>query len=93
MQKYAQKSPVTDCSSHVYECGRGPSGASYATKSCAGPSYTSGSAVPGANTRHAAPECDPLHGRRCRRHLEGGNGHVWIDTEGILWWVGPQTLF
>ena len=25
----------------------------------------------GANTGHAAPECDPLHGRRRRRQLEG----------------------
>ena len=83
MQKYAQKSPVTDCSSHVYECGRGTSGGSYATKSCAGPSYTSGSVVAGANTRHAAPECDPLHGRHYRLHLEGETA-TGGNPEGIF---------
>ena len=31
MQEYVKKSPTTDCSSRVYECGQGPSGASYAT--------------------------------------------------------------
>ena len=30
----------------------------------------------------------PPHGRRRRRHLEGGNGRV-VYTEGILLWVWP----
>ena len=49
MQEYVKKSPTMDCSSHVYECGRGPLGASYATKSCVGSSYMSRNVVVGAN--------------------------------------------
>ena len=83
-----------DCSSHVYECGRGPLGASYAIKSCARSSYMSGSVLSGANKRHAAPECDPLHERCCRRHLQGGGGMAASGRhEGgpLVCWA--QTLF
>ena len=34
-------------------------------------SHKSGSVVAVANARHACPGCAPLHGRRCRRHMEG----------------------
>ena len=81
-----------DCSSHVYGGGRGPSWGSYATESCAGPSYTSGSAAVGANTRHAALVCDPLHGRRYRRRLEGGNGRVGAKRRGSCGGLGPDLV-
>ena len=92
MQEYVKKSPTMDCSLHVYECGRGPLGASYAIKSCARSSYMSGSVLSGANKRHAAPECDPLHGRRCRRHLQGGNGRIESTRGGSAGVLGPDLV-
>ena len=92
MQEYVKKSPTMDCSSHVYECGRGPLGASYAIKSCARSSYMSGSVLSGANKRHAALECDPLHGRRCRRHLQGGNGRIGSTRGGSAGVLGPDLV-
>ena len=76
MQKYPNTSLYANCSLCVYDCGRRPSVASQAAKSCVGASYMSRSVVAGANTRHASSECDPLHERRRRWHLEGGNGRV-----------------
>jgi hypothetical protein len=40
----------------------GVPGGSNATRCCGGPSYTCGSVVAGASTRHAAPSCAPLTG-------------------------------
>src|SRR6266566_194001 len=92
MPKYVEKFLFPDFFSHVYGCGRGPSWGSNATGSCAGPSYTSGSTVAGANTGHAAPECDPLHGRRRPRRLEGGNGRVGPTRRGSCGGLGPDPV-
>ena len=59
---------------------------------CAGSSYTCGSVVAGANTGHVAPECDPLHGRRRRRRLEGGNGRVGPTRRGSCGGLGPDPV-
>ena len=92
MQEYVKPPPTTDCSSRVYECGQGPLGASHATKSCVGSSYMSGSVRSGGNTHHVAPKCDPLHGRRCRQHLDGGNSRAGSTRGGSDGGLGPDLV-
>ena len=38
------------------------------------------------------PECDPLHERRCRRHLEGGNGRIGSTRGGYASRLGPNLV-
>ena len=61
----------------------GSSEGSNGTKTCTGSSYMSESVVGGSNTQHAAPECDPLHGRHYRQHLEGETA-TEVQSGGIL---------
>ena len=56
MEKYLNTSLSADCSSRVYDCGRGLRGLAHAAKS----SHKSGSVVEVANARHASPGCAPL---------------------------------
>ena len=52
-----------------------------------GPSYMRGGVVACPKRRHTSPGCAPPHGRRRRRHLEGGKQMRRVHTEGILPWV------
>ena len=52
-----------------------------------GPSYMRGGVVACPKRRHACPGCAPPHGRRRRRHLEGGKRTRRVYTEVILPWV------
>ena len=56
MEKYLNNSLYEDCSSRVYDYGRGLRGLAHAAKS----SHKSGSVVAVANARHASPGCAPL---------------------------------
>ena len=54
-----------------------------------GPSYMRGGVVACPKRRLATPGFGPPHGRRHRRHLEGGKRTRRVYTEGILLWVWP----
>ena len=61
MEKYLNTSLYADCSSHVYDCGRRPPGASMPPNLAQAASHKSGSVmVAVANARHACPGCAPL---------------------------------
>jgi hypothetical protein len=92
MQKYVQNSPAMNCSSHVYEGGRGPSGVAIPPNLALGPHTCLEMWWQVQTPRHAAPECDPLHGRRCRQHLEVGNGHVGLTQRESCGGFGPDLV-
>ena len=84
MEKYLNTSLSADCSSRVYDCGRGLRGLAHAAKS----SHKSGSVVAVANARHASPGCAPL--------TDGAGAGTWrgkrtrrVYTDGVLQWLRP----
>ena len=91
-EKYPKNSLHADCPSRVYDCGRRPPGASHAAKSCVGASCTSRSVVAGAHTQHTSSECDPLHGQRSHRLLEGGNGRFGSTQRESCSGFGPDLI-
>ena len=66
----------------------GPGGVAIPPERRTGPSYMRGGVVARPKRPHTSLVRGPPHGRRRRRHLEGGNGRV-VYTEGILLWVWP----
>ena len=88
MEKYLNTSLYADCSSHVYDCGRRPPGASMPPNLAPEGSHRSRSVVAVANARHACPGCAPL--------TNGAAAGTWrgkqtrgVYTEGILLWAWP----
>ena len=67
-----------------------PGGVAMPPERRTGPSYMRGGVVACPKRRHASPVRGPPHGRRRRRHLEGGNGRVGSTRRGCSCGFGPN---
>ena len=68
----------------------GPGGVAMPPERRTGPSYMRGGVVACPKRPHASPVRGPPHGRRRRRHLEGGNYRIGSTRSGFSCGFGPD---